>query len=446
VSGRIPSVEEVRGFVAEKAPDKREQVVERLLEGPTYVKHFANVWRAALLGSRQFDRAAGVEFFEAWLRWFIGENFGYDQLARAIVVAGPYKSGMNPFAFYVVNDCKPETVAGSAARAFLGMRLECAQCHDHPYARWKREQFWEFAACFAGVQPQSDADIIAAGIIRAVRGDLHRRELTIPGTDRVVRAHFPDGREPADGPVRVALGEWMTARENPAFARALANRLWWHFFGIGLVEPVDDLSDENQPSHPALLDHLAREAALHDFDVKHLIRGITFSRAYRRTSKWTNGARPDPRAFAAASVKGLSPEQLVDSLMLATGCADTTALALRSWDGGELSALFSQSGKPTEFQASILQALALMNGACVDEATRQAVGRLLSLGPVGQGPDPGEMVETLFLTTVSRMPSAEERRRLAAYVASGGANHDRKAAAEDVLWALLNSGEFMLNH
>ncbi len=238
------------------------------------------------------------------------------------------RRGINPFerrgsptplAYYFAKEGKPENLAASTARTFLGIRIECAQCHDHPFARWKREQFWGYAAFFGGVQKQGDGDN-QFGPIREIPD---RRELAIPGTERVVQAAFLDGGEPQwrfKVGSRVTLADWMTSAENPYFARAAANRLWAHLFGTGLVDPVDDLSDANPPSHPELLDELARQFAAHGYDLKFLLRALTATRAYQLSSDATSTtSQDDPRLFARMAVKGMTADQLFDSLAQATG-------------------------------------------------------------------------------------------------------------------------------
>jgi len=280
-----------------------------------------------------------------------------------------------------------------------------------------------------------------------------RREMTIPGTDRVVQANFLDGSEPRwkyKVGSRVTLADWMTSPDNPYFARAAANRLWAHFFGTGIVEPVDDFNDENKPSHPELLDDMAREFAAHDFDLKFLIRAITSTKAYQLTSAASDPSQESPRQFARMAVKGLTPEQLYDSLVNATGYRDMTPANQRIYDMQSPRAVFvskfSTQEKRTEYQTSIPQALALMNSQLIADVT--SLQRSELLGAVAESPflETPDKVEALFLAALSRKPRAEEAERLVKYVNDGGATKDKKKALADVFWALLNSPEFILNH
>jgi len=325
--------------------------------------------------------------------------------------------------------------------------LECAQCHNHPFAKWRREQFWETAAFFAGLS----RDTNRFGTTRELTD---RREMAIPGTDRVVQANFLDGSEPRwkykVGP-RVTLAEWVTSADNPFFARAAANRLWAHFFGIGIVDPVDDLGDDKaEPSHPELLDVLAREFAAHKFDLKFLIRAITLSKTYQLTSAYTDPSQEELRLFAKMPVKGMTAEQLFDSVSAATGYREQggpqNPFFGANTPRSEFLTKFASQDKRTESTTSILQALALMNGKLVADATNAE--RSVTLAGIADAPflDTAGKVEALYLGTLSRLPRSQERERFVKYIEDGGAKKDRKQALADVFWALLNSSEFMLNH
>jgi hypothetical protein len=357
----------------------------------------------------------------------------------------------------VAKDVKSENLAASTARLFLGLRLECAQCHNHPFASWTRDQFWSYAAFFASLEKGGSED----GSLDPIRERPDRREVTIAGSEKVVRAAFLDGGTPVfrpREPARRTLADWMTAPDNPYFARAAANRIWAQLFGIGLVDPVDDMGADNPPSHPELLDALARAFADHDFDRKFLTRAITLSRPYQLTSR----ERPphshaatnadDTRLFARMRERGLTAEQLYDSVALAIGATAEEARpgrfagAVSSSRAEFLEKFGHQDERPTEAQTSILQALALMNGRLVAGATHVEGGATLSA--VAEAPylDMAGRVETLFLATLSRRPKPEEAARLIAYVENGGPTKDHRKALSDVFWALLNSPEFLLNH
>ncbi|HEY7311055.1 MAG TPA: DUF1549 and DUF1553 domain-containing protein [Gemmataceae bacterium] len=471
LAGRVPSATEVRQFLDDKRSDKRGRLVLKLLEGPRYVTHFTNVWRALLLP--ETTSSLQVRFlaagFESWLRKQLQENKPYDAMVRELLTVSMNGQGRNPFgqqggepspiAFYLAKDVKPENLAAAASRLFLGVKIECAQCHNHPFAEWKREQFWGFAAFFAGLQRQGQGDFVAAG-----REAADRRELTIPGTERVVQATFLDGKEPkwkSKTGARATLAEWMTSKDNPYFARAAVNRMWGYFFGTGIVDPVDEMvGGEHTPSHPELLDELARQFAAHDFDLKFLIRAITSSRAYQLSSVATHQSQDDPREFARMPLRGLSAEQLFDSIAQATGYREAGNGNPRfpgnqGARGRFINEFTNVSDKATEVQTSILQALAMMNGQVTAAATDLEGSETLSALLDAPFMDTTERLETLYLVTLARKPSPKELSRMVKYVEGGGSAGDsagadqdkhHKQALADVFWILLNSGEFFLNH
>jgi hypothetical protein len=441
LAGRIPDITAARNFLDDRRPDKRLIWVEQLLADERYPQHFANVWRATLL-PRTADEN-GRDFtpgFETWLRDRLRANTGYDKMARELIApASPTNVNNGPSAFYLANEQKPENVASSVARLFLGINLECAQCHPHPFARWKREQFWELVAFFARSPGPS------------------RAKIPIPNTDKLVEARFLDGKEPRwekGSDPQAVLADWITADDNPYFARAAVNRVWAYFFGIGLIEPVDEPGDQNLPSHPELLDELAREFRAHQYDLKYLIRGILASDAYQRTSAADDGRPANPRLLARMAIRGLSPEQLLDSLSVATGyttqdvAAGFNALVVPNQSPrAAFLTKFAAQGSRTETQTSILQALHMMNGALIGRAVAHSVeaDAVHHLSTVDYPANKSRAVDSLYVLVLSRQPRPEEVERVIQYV-DRSPSTDRKKALGDVLWALLNGAEFMLNH
>jgi hypothetical protein len=464
LAGRIPRVSEVRAFVTDRRPDKRLLLVEKLLEGSNYVNHFTTTWRTLLLPSNNNQQ---VQFLanqmEGWVRRHVRDNTPWDKMVRELLTTQVgFNRGMGralpgpggnagALAFFQANEMKADNLAAATSRLFLGVKLECAQCHDHPFAKWSRQQFWEYTAFFAGIRPLNPQ----AGIFGQANDDPKVREVAIPNTKRKAKARFLDGTEPKwqdDSFSRLVLAEWMTRADNPFFARAAANRLWEHFFGIGLVDPVDDMRDENPPSHPELLDELARSLAGHRFDLKFLIRAITASQAYQRTSLVTHKSQlGDLRGFARMPLKGLSPEQVFDSLATAVGYrGEVTArqfgFGVNTPRGEILTKFANPVDRRTEWQTSILQALALMNGRFVADAT--SLERSETLAAVLDSPfmDTRQKLDTLYLSALSRPMRGSEAARLIPYVQSGGPSRSSKKALSDVYWVLLNSSEFILNH
>jgi hypothetical protein len=378
----------------------------------------------------------------------------------ALGIVGDGSASSEPY--YLAKEFKPENLAAGTARVFLGISVECAQCHNHPFADWKREQFWGFAAFFSGVGSQRTMDFLLPG-----PDDAKKHEITIPGTKKVVQARFLDGIEPQwknDVSARATLAEWVTSPSNPYFARAAANRAWAYFFGFGLVEPVDEMVGGNSvASHPELLDLLAKEFTEHNFDLKFLIRALLSSRTYQLTSAITDPTQEEPTLFARMTLRGLTGEQLFDSVAMATGYRDAGGGddLLTGLFGGNRSARsefltkFAQSERPTEAQTSILHALTLMNGKVIAAATSLAKSETLA-AVVDAPVSTGDRIEALYLATLSRKPQAKEIDRTIRFVDDAvkraKAKDDKSEQAAysnalaDVFWALLNTPEFVLNH
>jgi hypothetical protein len=474
IAGRIPSGSEVQSFLEETRSDKRRAAVNRLLESPAYPTHFAGILRAAIVPEVNTDpqlQFQGAASFDQWLRRRIAEDAGYDRIARELLTAPAGEQG--PGFYFVAKGGKPENIAAGASRVFLGVRIECAQCHNHPFAKWKREQFWQFAAFFAGVDRPANGRI---------GDDARLSELKIPGLEKVVQASFLDDRRPnlsGNRKPREALANWMTAPTNAYFAQTAVNRIWAHFFGTGIVDPIDDFDESNPPSHPQLLEAMAADFMRQKCDVKFLIRAICASRPYQLSSQQTDPRQTDRHFFARAAVKGLSSAELAASLGQAVGefdAADENAMQLpgapanTSTLRGMVNELFKNDNTdPVDAEATILQALALMNSSGIDQSTAPSRGN--TLGAVLDSPflDTAGRIETLYLATLSRKPTQPELSRLVKYVESGGTHSaskpkmgsvfqqmittdrtksrgDKGVALGDVFWALLNSSEFLTNH
>ena len=456
LTGRIPPASEVRDFLNDERPDKRAALVERLLASPTYIVHNTNLWRAAMLPEADADQQ--IRFFlpgfEAWLRSRLAENRNYAEIAREVLTLDVSQEDVQgftqaetptPVAFYRAKEGKPENLAAATSRIFLGVRIECAQCHDHPFDDWKQSEFWGYAAFFAEVQPPMED--------RPAMNDL--RSLMIPGTEEVVAARFLGGDEPAwadSQETREVLADWCVSTENPYFAKAAANRMWAHYFGIGIVEPLDDFGPYNPPSHPELLDVLGREFAAHEYDFKFLTRAIMASRTYQLSSRKTDDTQDTPRTFARMAVRAMAPEQIFDSLAQAVGYQqpfnpeqpinfNNDAARQEFLDNFK-----NEADSPTERASTILQALQLMNGGFVTDATNLTDSQTLAAVIDAPFLDTPGKIEAMFLTTLSRRPTADESAMFEEYVRSGGPRNDEQAALSDVFWALLNSAEFLTNH
>lgn len=492
LSGCIPPVSVARTFLDDRAPDKRRRYVEELLDEAGYVVNFSRFWRHVMIPApeaTEFRSNVYAVLFETWLRTNLSSNMAYDELARQVIRAGgdgalstPARPGIariaptgepSAIAFVLSRKSAPEEVASATARVFLGIRVECAQCHDHPFDHWKREEFWSFAAFFGGLVRQPGENFSLQ-----ISETPNKRELTIPNTAQVVQARYLGGSEPAwktgERP-RTVLSEWVASADNPYFARTAVNRIWDHLFGVGLVDPVDDFNEENIPSHPELLDELSAEFIRHGFDLKFLLQVIVSSKTYQLSSRRTHESQDDLRLFARMAAQGLTPAQIYDSLQQATGrsqdfVAGEQRFAINGYIGGEREfeeAFGLDSQAAARREATILQSLLMMNGASIAQAT--SLSGTASRSPYVAGPNaqriptqvvpsPGHTllavteapfldlparIETLYLATLTRKPSSDELRRVREYMESG---KTEKEALADVFWALLNTTEFLLNH
>ncbi|AMV25715.1 hypothetical protein VT84_15060 [Gemmata sp. SH-PL17] len=451
--GRIPTVAEARAFIEDKATDKRAKLIDKLVASGGYTRHAATFWRRIWIpqaDTPQFARLA--DGFEEWLAARLAEDARYDAIVRELLVAPTAQrprrgyrpeGGQAAQTFFTASESKPENLAANTARAFLGVNLDCAQCHDHPFAKWTREQFWETAAFFTPPVPAADGKPV-------------RLELAIPGTKRSVTAAVLTGT-PRTMPAELSptsgskvLADWVTEKDNPFFAKNAVNRLWADLFGTGLVEPLDDLGGENAPSHPELLDDLGRAFADSNYDLKYLTKALVLTKAYQLSSVAPAGrsSSSDAKLFARMPVRGLTGEQLYDSLRVASG------LPVERDDLDPLNALRERKSFAAQFhteraataQRSIIQSLALMNGSTTRALTDPTKTPALAATADAPFLDTRGKVEALFLAALGRKPTERELAGFVKHVESGGSHKNASKALADVFWALLNSGEFNTNH
>lgn len=465
LAGRIPAVSEAREFLADKSPNKRSAVVEQLLNSPGFVRHFTTVLRNALIpqAASQPQFRSLIPGFDAWLWEHIAKGSSYDTIVRSIIASelnlnnGPaLASTTSPDAFFAVRELKPENLAAGTSRAFLGVRLDCAQCHDHPFDKWTQHQFWNMAAFYSGFSRPEDEDEANPAMMN-ITEQTASRSIKMPGADEMIPAVFLTGTQPeweqqGDRSPRQILADWIVDENNPWFAKMAVNRMWAQFFGRGIVDPVDDFSDINPPSHPEVLQLLADDFVAHDYDLKRLVRVIAATQAYQLSGRQTHESQTEPAHFARAVLRGLTPEQFFDSLAEAVGfyqpfrsdnpfVVDTNSPRARFLD------LFRDSAEsPLERETTILQALAMMNGEFIDNATSLEDSRTLKAVVDFPAMTRDEKLNTLFLAALSRSPTAAEQQRFGDYLKSGGVENDERAAMADVFWVLLNSSEFLLNH
>lgn len=452
LAGTIPTAAEARAFFADAAPDKRNQLIDRLTSSPAYASHLANVWRHMLLpGDMEIQQFGGVVGFERWLRGHFAENTRYDNVVADLLVTTGAGNETGPALFYTSLELKPEVLAARTARIFLGVQIECAQCHDHPFDKWKQKDFWGYAAFFARLRQGQSQRRLASQVV-----DTDSGEVMLPDTTEAVEPKFLDGQPvdttDAEGRRR-QLAIWLASRDNPYFARATVNRAWAMLFGRGLIDPVDDMRDGNPPSHPEVLEELTNYFIDSGYDIRELFRTLARTRAYQLSSE-AAGEAPKHELFARMSIKTLSADQLYDSLLKVmrrqrgqnTMTEEQAALMGLDPERQLFRAKFQspKSGGP-ELESGIPQALTLMNGAQIVEATDLEKSGLLAALEAPFLSDE-ERVEALFLSSLTRLPTEQESVVLSTYLENGGANHNRREALSDVCWAILNSAEFSLNH
>ncbi len=463
--GRIPTAQEAAAYLDNKDKDKRLKLIEYLLADPDYPKNMANLWTVTLIGrgrqEREVDRAA----LTAWLRRQFAENRPWNETAVTLITAkGSNKENgaVNYTLAHMENGAVPLT--SLTTRVFLGQQIQCTQCHDHPSNDWKQEQFWGINAFYKGVRRKTVRGVDATGKevddhteLYDEPTDAYARFERKNGEVRIAFPAFLDGRKvKTDGDVtrRDELGKFITADTNREFAQAIVNRVWAHLMGRGIVHPVDDFGPHNPPSHPELLEKLAAEFVSAGYDVKTLIRWITSSQAYNLTSQATPQNEKDEALFTHMSLKPMNPEQLFDSLLVATaahqagGSADMDRRR-DQWLRQFVFAFGNDEGEEgTSFQGTIPQALMMMNGELMSNATGGKAGSFLAKtleeAQLKQRRSP-EMyaLNRLYLAALSRPPSKDELTKLQ----RASTNYsDPIAFLQDVFWALLNSNEFILNH
>jgi hypothetical protein len=413
-------------------------------------EYLGDVWRGRLISPLANEQRIQSDRFAAWLAQRFNDDDGWDRIAFDLLTATG-KIDENPAATYLIEGRFPLNVtdlADLSSRYFLGIRLNCAQCHDHPFVAWKRQDYWGMAAFFTQIQtPGRPKSVYLAG----VRDDPKITLSTLRDADAIEGLlpqppKFLGGPElSADGGQthRVALARWMTAPENPFFARAMVNRMWWHFFGRGIVNPVDDMHAGNRPSHPELLEQLSQRLAESGFDIKLLCRAIASSDTYQQSSRPGRDADSEAQLFARMSIKVLSAEQLYDSLVTILGPpAKRAGIDARLGARQEFCQFFAGDGDadPTRYERGIPHLLRLMNSP---QFAGRNISALISRMDAG-GRTADDVVEEMYLTILARRPTAAEFELVTAQWP------DRSALPQTVYrelaWALLMSSEFSLNH
>lgn len=493
IVGTIPPPERVVSFLADRSPNKRAKLVDELLASPDYAEHWADYWEDQLMGQA---RAADIDrfAFRLWLRDAFAKNTPWDRMVYALVTAtgqnspgGPRPKSMSEAERAIekspepVNGAvdwvlkyrdTPQDWAGNASKTFLGVQIQCAQCHDHKTEKWTQKDFRQFAACFMRAQTLPLDGLMQKGQKRAIVRDIDRplpRFMRNPDLVDIGRAEPTalDGTPMTDDP-RESIAKWITT--SPAFAVEAVNRMWGHFLGRGFVDPVDDVRPSNPADAPELEQALAKDFATHGYDWKRLIRTIALARAYGLST-----SSASPVLWSRFRATPLGPNEMLDALIDATGIDD----ALRRMGRFDVDALterlrqlygfvfdVDEESDEQSFEGTITQALVQLNGRLVAGGSTALPGTAVArIARSDMSAD--KKIEALYLRTVSRPPTADELASWTKYFAdpppvSAPEVVDRKtpgpfrrvpetrdpkiAAVEDLMWTLLNSSEFVLNH
>lgn len=498
LAGTLPDPEEVSEFLASKDPDKRARLIDAILSGPEYVEYWAFIWADLLRAHRRYLGEKGLASFQGWLRAALRENRPVDEMVRELITAQGNLYTNGAAAFYFV-DQTPEDLAETTAQIFLGVRLQCARCHHHPFEVWGQDDHRSLAAFFTHVRRKDtkegghfggvQAVSLAPSSLLSIKEGAGSRSILLRTLLESLAAPSEAGRPGQSGQlgpaavaafanaglpavqgssqphraaqqtqtdVRVQLAHWITSPDNPYFARNIVNRYWACLFGRGLVDPPDDQRATNPPLNPALLDALAADFIRHGYDLKHLLRTICTSRVYQLASDLRPERDAEGRFLTHRVPRPLAAEVLLDAVNHAAGCTEnfqnlplgTRAISLP--DSAVPSEFLDTFGRPPRTttctcerkqQPDLRRALLLANSAYVHQKVSSAGGRVHALCQSGKSDR--QIVEGLFLATLARLPTPDE---LATSLALAAEAPTRQQGFEDLLWALMNSAEFCFSH
>lgn len=451
LTGRLPLPAVSRAFVADHDPQKRARLIERLLQDPNHARYWASHWADLFRVRGSTLHRTGVDKFYEWIVQSIRTNQPYDQFVRDILTASGDTFENPPANFFraasSTDDCTETT-----CQTFLGIRIQCAKCHNHPYERWTQDNYYGLSAFFHRVER---VGVTGTGSMNV----WVRREgtLTQPRTGAAVQPWLPDAGTVADKDTdaRWEFVDWLCSRDNPFLARMEANRIWSHLMGRGIVDPIDDFRHTNPPSNPKLLEALASDFVEHDFDRRHLLRTILNSRTYQLASTHGSHVKSDDRYFGRHIVRRLAAEQIFDAICDVTGVGQDfegvpSGTPVTQLAHPELAPRFLKTfGKPERNTAcacersvssDLSQVLEIVNGSLVDEKIRGAKNRIHK--GIEAGRTDGEMVDDLFWHAFSRGPDTDERASALQHLR---ASDNRVAAWEDLLWVVLNRKEFLFH-
>ena len=453
--GRLPTLEEITAFTKDTDSNKRAKLVDTLLDSSDYPAYFAMKWGSILRNSNHAGSDRASYAFHNWIRDMIARNRPYDEFVRGVVAAsGEWQDAPAINWYWQSRDDQLHQVSADTSQVFLGVRLQCARCHHHPYERWGQGDYYGLTGFFTRLGKKSFGEpppyFSSASVTSSEKNPL---------TGKSPEPKFLDGPEmkfSAEEDPRHALVDWMAKPDNPFFSKALVNRMWGHFLGRGLFQEVDDQRETNPPSNPELLDYLAKEFVSHKFDVKHIIRLITTSSVYQLGSEPTAYNKNDHQNFARYYARRMPAEVFLDAVNQVTGnksgfsgiSANGRAIDLPHENfGSYFLDTFDRPKRVTGCEcerstgATLAQVLLLANSDEMEGKINATQGRLAKL--IKQNLPAPEVIDNLYQVSFSRLPTAKEKARSLDHV---NKSDNKQQALEDLLWVILNSKEFMFNH
>ena len=476
MTGRIPTPEEVLDFLKDGSSTKRQKKIEALLDSEAYLDYWTGLWVNWLIGRRS-DTDSQRLGLRLWVRDALAKNMPYNQFVQELIAADGELRDNGAGNYIMRYERSPVFLTSHASRLFLGLPMQCAECHDHKTEAWSQEDFYGIAAFFTGIKSEQKGFIEGMDMVgneRRIDNFLLTNKpedsIWVRDLEKHVRPHFLDGTEYKGSRLkkREALAQWMTDKSNPYFSQALVNRIWKRFMGRAFVEPVDGFGEENQATNPELLKWLANDFVIHDYDLQHLMRTILNSETYQRTSQTNKSNEDDELYYSHAYVKPLTAEQFFYSLLQATGFERLQQVKMEGIkkQGGEdrRGMLRSLEQKKREhlqkflflldngemeeieaFNGTVPQALMMINGDMVnDSASHEEHGSFINYVLV-KWREPADRLEYIYLNVLSRLPTTKEKTYFQRYM-ERSLYRNKDLAYEDLYWVLLNSAEFSLNH
>lgn len=471
-TGRLPTPDRLAAFLADESLQKRAALVDELLASDAYVDYWAYRWSDVFLVNGTLLRPTGVESYYGWIRGHVAENTPWDEVARELVTAAGDSTANGATNFYALHQT-PEDMTENVCKAFMGLSIGCAKCHNHPLEKWTNDQYYAMASHFSRVRAKGWGGEVRNGdgvrtLLVASEG-----ELTQPNTGRPQPPTPLDGTPiPFDyaGDRRQPLADWLTAEDNPYFAKAAANRVWAAYFDVGLVEEVDDLRVSNPASNERLLTTAAEYLVESGYDLKALMRAILLSQTYQLSSDVLPGNADDRRFYTRYYPRRLPAEVLLDAVTDVTGVEETFTEVLYPGDDKQKTDFYPEGTKASELydsavgsyflktfgrndreitcecersdEPSMVQVLHLSNGSTLNDKLASDRGRLA--GWIGEGLSDGQIISRIYQTALGRRPTAAERAGVQAALADETA--ERRLVLEDTFWAVLASREFLFNH